>query len=111
MRTSKKQKQVSIEEYIEAYCRERRIRERYAVYVSPEMHDNLRKVAGLFHSEFYTTTSSLADAILHQHFREHREILNERNRADRLFPVKPRSEAGEPQENGSESCPDDDSEG
>jgi peptide subunit release factor 1 (eRF1) len=77
MKTKKNQKQVSKEEYIESYCQEKRIRERFAVYVSPETHHNIRTVARLFASEYYTTTSSLADSILSRHFEEHRELLNE----------------------------------
>ena len=74
MRT--KQKQVSIEKYIETYCREKRMRERSAVYISPETNRNLKKIAGLFASEHYTTASSLADSIISRHFEEYSELLN-----------------------------------
>ncbi len=77
MKEKKKQKQVSIQEYIETYCREKRIRERYAVYVSPETHENLKKIVQLFCYEHHTTTSSLADTIICRHIEEHKEILNE----------------------------------
>ena len=76
MKTKKNQKQVSVEEYIETYCQEKRIRERYAVYVSPKTHCNLRNIARLFADEHHTTTSSLADSILSFHFEVHRELLN-----------------------------------
>jgi predicted HTH domain antitoxin len=76
MSRKKNQKQVSKEEYIETYCGEKRIRGRYAVYVSKEAHDNLKKAAGLFKSEYHTTTSSLAEAIINQHFEANRELLN-----------------------------------
>jgi len=114
MKTRNNQKQVSIEEYTEAYCQERRIRGRYAVYVSPETHHSLKLAVGLFQGEFYTTTSSLADAILSQHFKEHHELLSSRLRENGLFPKKPRTadsrDVNEPDETDSESCPDDDSE-
>ncbi|MDR0233163.1 MAG: DUF3408 domain-containing protein [Dysgonamonadaceae bacterium] len=77
MKTKKNQKQVSIEEYIETYCQEKRIRERSAVYISPETHEKLKKAAWIFYSEHHTTTSSLADSIISCHFKEHRELLND----------------------------------
>jgi len=77
MKTKKNQKQVSIEEYIETYCQEKRIRERLAVYVNPKTHRNLKRVARLFASEHYTTTSSLADSIISRHFETYRELLND----------------------------------
>ncbi|MFT4222357.1 DUF3408 domain-containing protein [Dysgonomonas sp.] len=76
MSRKKNQKKISVEEYIKTYCEEKRIRGRYAVYVSKEAHDNLRKIAGLFKMEYHTTTSSLADAIVNQHFEANRELLN-----------------------------------
>ena len=76
MKTKKNQKQISIEEYIENYCQEKRIRERYAVYVSPKTHHNLRSIARLFASKHHTTTSSLADSIISCHFEAYRELLN-----------------------------------
>ena len=77
MRTKKKQKQVSIEEYIETYCQEKRIRERFAVYVNPETHRKLRTIARLFANEHYTTASSLADSIISRHFEAYRELLKD----------------------------------
>ena len=77
MKTKQKQKQVSIEEYIETYCQEQRIRERFAVYVSEKTHHNLKSIAGLFASEHHTTTSSLADSILSCHFKTYRELLED----------------------------------
>jgi len=76
MRTKKNQKQVSIEEYIETYCQEKRIRERIAVYVSPKTHHQLKSVVRLFGREHHTTTSSLADSILSRHFEEYSELLD-----------------------------------
>ena len=77
MKTKKNQKQVSIEEYIENYCQEKRIRERYAVYVSPKTHCNLKNIIRLFASEHHTTTSSLADSIISCHFEEYKKLLND----------------------------------
>ena len=87
MKTKKNQKQVSIEEYIENYCQEKRIRERFAVYVSPKTHHNLKSAARLFASEHHTTTSSLADSIISRHFEAHRELLNDvqKEKEHRLF--------------------------
>ena len=76
MKTTRKQKQVSIEEYIEAYCQEKRIRERCAVYISSEMHEKLRRIVRLFYNEHHTTTSSLADSIISRHIETYRELLN-----------------------------------
>lgn len=76
MRTKKKQKQLTIEEYIETYCQEKRIRGRYAVYISPEVHANLKKIAGLFRIKYHSTCSSLADAIISCHIETHRDLLN-----------------------------------
>jgi hypothetical protein len=80
MKEKKKQKQVSIQEYIETYCGEKRIRERYAVYISPETHENLKKIVRLFCYEHHTTTSSLADTIISHHIEAHKDILNEEYR-------------------------------
>jgi len=77
MKTKKKQKQISIEEYIETYCQEKRIRERFAVYVNPETRRKLRTIARMFRSEHYTTASSLADSIISRHFEEYKELLND----------------------------------
>jgi hypothetical protein len=82
MKTKKNQKQVSIEEYIENYCQEKRIRERYAVYVSPKTHCNLKSVTRLFASKHHTTTSSLADSIISCHFETYKELLNETHKKD-----------------------------
>jgi len=75
MKVKQKQKQISIKEYIEIFCQEKRVRERYAVYVSEKTHHNLRRIAGLFASEHHTTTSSLVDSILSCHFEAYRELL------------------------------------
>ena len=80
MKVKQKQKQVSIEEYIETFCQEQRVRERFAVYISEKTHHNLKKIVGLFANEHHTTTSSLADAILTCHFEVHRELLNDAQR-------------------------------
>ena len=77
MKTRKKQQQVSKEDYAQAYCQEKRIRERYAVYIGPETHKRLKNVAFMFRLDHHTTTSSLAEAILARHFEAHKEMLNE----------------------------------
>lgn len=77
MSAKKKQKQLSIEEYIEAYCQEKRIRGRFAVYITPETHHRLKRIAQLFKSKYHSTASSLADAIISHHINAYKEILNE----------------------------------
>ena len=77
MKVKQNQKQVSIEEYIETYCQEKRVRERFAVYVSEKTHYRLKRISRMFASEHHTTTSSLADSILTSHFEAHRELLND----------------------------------
>jgi hypothetical protein len=112
MSSKKKQKQVSVEEYVQTYCQEKRIRERYAVYVTPDMHEKLKKVAFMFRYDHHTTLASLVDAILAHHLDAHREMLNEEY--DR-FHERIRRDilnfgSGRSGENDSESCHDDDSE-
>ena len=77
MKTRKNQKQVSVEEYVETYCQEKRIRERYAVYISPKTHCKLKSITRLFASKHHTTTSSLADSIISCHFEEYKELLDD----------------------------------
>lgn len=67
---------MSEEEYIATFCNEKRIRNRWAVYVSPETHEALRSVVLMFRSEYHTTTSSFAEAIFNHHFETHKELLN-----------------------------------
>ncbi|MDR0232879.1 MAG: DUF3408 domain-containing protein [Dysgonamonadaceae bacterium] len=101
MKTKKNQKQVSIEEYIENYCQEKRIRGRFAVYVSPKTHSNLKTAVRLFASEHHTTTSSLADSIISCHFKEYRELLNdvhEEHTRELLEWLKDRGGSEEPEE-------------
>ena len=83
MKTKKNQKQVSVEEYVEKYCQEKRIRERFAVYVSPQTHSKLKTTVRLFANKHHTTTSSLADSIISRHFETHRELLTEVHEEDK----------------------------
>lgn len=78
MSTRKKQKQkpMSEAEYIQTFCREKRIRNRFAVYVSPETHRKLMKVVLTFQSDYYVTAMSIVEAILSHHFEENEELLN-----------------------------------
>jgi hypothetical protein len=114
MSAKKKQKQVSMEEYIETYCQEKRIRGRYAVYISPEAHETLKTIVGMFFREHHTTTSSLADSIILHHIETHRELLTEAHREDTrefyewLKSKKKRmdEELDEPEEQPMDNCPD-----
>ncbi|MDD4516881.1 DUF3408 domain-containing protein [Massilibacteroides sp.] len=82
MSSKKKEKQISIEEYIGTYCQEKRIRERFAVYISPDTHHNLKRIAQLFKDKHHSTTSSLADSIISHHIETYRELLNNAHEED-----------------------------
>lgn len=113
MSSKKKQKQVSIEEYIKTYCQEKRIRGRYAVYISPEAHLNLRKIARLFNGKHHTTTSSLADSIISRHIETYSVLLNNAYTEDSREFMEWLKDRGfsetENEEKESESCRDNDS--
>jgi chromosomal replication initiation ATPase DnaA len=104
----KKQKQVSVEEYIETYCQERRMRDRIAMYISKKSHKSLKKVALIFSDEHHTTISSLAEAIISHHLKAHREMLDEEYQ--RFLEPVTNGGMNKPNETDSESCPADDSE-
>ncbi len=108
MKTKKKQKQISLEEYVRTYCQEKRIRQRYAVYVTPDMHDKLKEVAFMFRFDHHTTIASLVDAILTHHLDAHRELLNDEYH--RFWEPEMNGGMDEPDEGDSESCQADDSE-
>jgi len=69
-----KNESMSESEYIQTFCQEKRIRHRWAVYVSQETHQKLQKVVSVF-KDHYVTTMSLADAILSHHFEANDELL------------------------------------
>jgi hypothetical protein len=100
-----------MEEYIETYCREKRIRGRYAVYISPETHETLRAIVRLFFREHHTTTSSLVDSIILHHIETHRELLTEAHREDireffEWLKNAKRHRDEEPEEQPMDDCPD-----
>ncbi|MDH6310621.1 hypothetical protein M2451_003460 [Dysgonomonas sp. PFB1-18] len=64
------------EQYTELFCLEKRIRNRRVIYVSEEAYQKLKDTAFLFKFDNYTTTSSLADAILNEHFQTNKDLLN-----------------------------------
>lgn len=84
MKAGRKKKQISKEDYIKAYCQEKRIRGRFAVYISPETHDNLKRIVNLFKWKHYTTTSSLADSIISDHIEVHKELLNSLHKEEKI---------------------------
>ena len=57
------------------------------MYISPETHDNLRRIVRLFKWEHYTTTFSLADAIISNHIEVHKELLNKLHKEEIRFKV------------------------
>ena len=69
-----KQEAMSEAEYIATFCNEKRIRNRWAVYVSPETHKLLQKAVFTF-MDYHVTTASMVDAILSHHFETHRELI------------------------------------
>lgn len=68
-------KNISKEQYTETFCKDKRIRNRQVLYVSSEIHEELRKVASIFRKE-HITTSSLVDTILEHHLETHKNLLN-----------------------------------
>jgi type III secretory pathway component EscR len=98
MSSKKKQKQISIEEYIETYCQEKRIRDRFSVYISPEVHRSLKRIVWLFKSKYHSTTSSIADSIISHHIKTYRDLLNnaiEEEKRDFLEGMKGKSNSEE----------------
>ena len=68
-------KNISREQYTETFCKDKRIRNRQVLYVSSEIHEEIRKVASIFRKE-HITTSSLVDTILEHHLETHKDLLN-----------------------------------
>jgi len=77
MKRKEKQKQESMSEseYIATFCNEKRIRNRLAVYVSPETHKRLQRAVLTF-MDYHVTAMSIVDAILSHHFDTHKELIN-----------------------------------
>jgi hypothetical protein len=73
-KTKQKQDAMSEAEYIETFCNEKRIRNRWAVYISPETHKFLQKTVFTF-MDYHVTAMSMVDAILSRHFEIHKELL------------------------------------
>lgn len=76
MSRKKKQTQetMSEAEYIATFYNEKRIRNRWAVYISPETHELLQKTVFTF-MDYHVTAMSMVDAILSHHFETHRELI------------------------------------
>ncbi len=68
-------KNISKEQYTETFCKDKRIRNRQVLYVSSEIHEEIRKTAFIFRKE-HITTSSLVDTILEHHLETHKDLLN-----------------------------------
>ena len=95
-----KTKKIAIEQYIETYCIDQKIRKRNPVYVSSEIHKNINKIVKLL-NDSHVTAVSLVDTILREHLNIHRDVLNmerERQRDERVR-----------QSNGKNSIQDDES--
>ena len=71
-----KQESMSEAEYIATFCNEKRIRNRWAVCVSPETHKLLQKAVFTF-MDYHVTAVSMVDAILSHHFETHRELITQ----------------------------------
>lgn len=105
MSSKKKQKQISIEEYIETYCQEKRIRGRFAVYIGSEAYQGLKRITQLFSNKHYTTISSLTDSIITHHLKTYVEVLRKADaEKNKLFqPIKEkRANAGKESDSGLE---------
>ena len=74
-KTKQKQEAMSEAEYIATFCNKKRIRNRWAVYISPETHKRLQRAVSTF-KDYYVTTASMVDAILSHHFDTHKELIN-----------------------------------
>lgn len=74
--SKQKSTQVSKEEYVQQYCKEQIVRHRRVVYVSDKTHSTLRKITYMF-GEHYVSTTSLVEAIINQHFEDHKDFLNQ----------------------------------
>lgn len=70
-----KSKNISKEQYIETFCKDKRIRSRQALYVSSEIHEEMRKVAHTFRKE-HVSTGSLVDTILEHHLEMYKDLLD-----------------------------------
>lgn len=68
-------KNISKEQYTETFCKDKRIRNRQVLYVSSEIHEEIRKAAYIFRKE-HITTASLVDTILEHHLEIHKDLLN-----------------------------------
>lgn len=93
MSAKKKQKQrpMSEAEYIETFCQEKRVRNRFAVYISQETHRKLMKAVWTFQSEYYVTAMSMTEAIFNHHFQVNGELLDRlynESMEERLSPCK-----------------------
>lgn len=71
-----KPKNISREKYIETFCRDIRIHNRQALYVSAKTHARMKIIAHLFR-EHHVTTTSLIDTILCHHIETYRPLLEE----------------------------------
>lgn len=71
-----KSKNISREKYIETFCRDIRIHDRQALYVSAKTHARMKIIAHLFR-EYHVSTTSLIDTILCHHIETYRPLLEE----------------------------------
>ncbi len=70
-----KPKDISREEYVKMFCRDRRIRDRKVVYITTETHSRLKRITNLFRNE-HQTVASLADAIIAHHIDTYKPLLS-----------------------------------
>ncbi len=66
----------AILKYKQLYCKDQRIRNRQTIYVSREVHSQLRELTNALRSE-YITTASLADSILKRHLACYKDVISE----------------------------------
>lgn len=66
----------AILKYKQLYCKDQRIRSRQTIYVSREVHSQLRELTDALRSE-YITTASLTDSILKRHLACYKDVIYE----------------------------------
>ena len=71
-----KSKTISKEKYIELFCKDKRIRDRQVIYVSSEVHSEIRNLV-IYLRETHISSASLVDTILRHHLTNYKVILNQ----------------------------------
>lgn len=103
-----RRKSLTKEEYINLYCKEKRIRHREIIYISKDIHQKLKDIAFIFKFKHYTTLSSLTDAILSYHLQIHNSLLDDIRQEFREECLRSFSSMEKDQDDNKEDNEDDD---